>query len=93
MNIEEADPEAALAEAGPMLGHVHVADNTRALPGQGCLDFGRAFRALHAIEYRGWLALECGVPAPRVLIEDHDTDLPATLSFLRGRMREVASGS
>lgn len=91
MNIEEADSAGALTEAGGWLGHVHVADNTRALPGDGCLEFARPFRALHRIGYTGWLVLECGVPAPRVLIEDHETDLPATLAFLRKRMQEAAA--
>ena len=89
MNIEEPDPEAALTEAGALLGHVHVADNTRALPGKGRLDFRPPFRALHAIDYRGWLALECSVPAPRRLITDHETDLPATLAFLREQLAGV----
>lgn len=83
MNIEEADPGAALREAGALLGHIHAADNTRFLPGAGCLDFQRIFGALREIGYAGWVALECAVPPGQVLMTDPATELPATVAFLR----------
>ncbi len=59
MNIEEADIPASLRAVVPHLGHVHLADSQRRLPGHGHTDFLAAFRALREIEYDGWLALEC----------------------------------
>jgi sugar phosphate isomerase/epimerase len=61
MNIEEADPAAALAEAGPLVGHVHLADSNRHLPGHGHTDFVAPFRSLHSAGFEGWLAVECMV--------------------------------
>ncbi len=60
MNIEEADIPASLRAVAPHLGHVHLADSQRRLPGNGHTDFVGAFRALREIEFDGWLALECG---------------------------------
>jgi sugar phosphate isomerase/epimerase len=78
MNIEESHLGEPLRRAGRHLGHVHVADNNRLEPGQGCLDFRTPFAALKAIGYQGYLAIECsrlsGAP---------DTALPATVRFLR----------
>lgn len=59
MNIEEADIPASLRAVAPHLGHVHLADSQRWLPGHGHTDFLGAFRALREIEFDGWLALEC----------------------------------
>jgi sugar phosphate isomerase/epimerase len=80
MNIEEDDPAAELAAAGPRLAHVQVNDSNRLQPGTGHLAFGPVFAALRSIGYGGWLALECrlrGEPA---------TALPATARFLRGQL-------
>ena len=63
MNIEEADMGAPIADAGALLGHVHVADNNRLEPGAGCLDFGPSFAALADIGYGGFVSLECGLSA------------------------------
>ena len=78
MNIEEADIPASIRAVAPHLGHVHLADSNRLLPGHGHTDFVSAFRALREIEFEGWLALECletpGEPAET---------LPACVEFLR----------
>ncbi|MCY4071755.1 MAG: sugar phosphate isomerase/epimerase [Chloroflexi bacterium] len=63
MNIEEADIPASLRAVAPHLGHVHLADSQRWLPGHGPTDFVSAFRALREIDFDGWLALEC-MPTP-----------------------------
>jgi len=77
MAIEEADPVAALVACGPRLGHVHLADSNRQLPGHGHTDFTAILRALHQMGYTGAASLECGVPGdPAVL-------LPRCVGFLR----------
>lgn len=83
MNIEEEDIHGALDGAGPMLGHMHVAENTRLLPGTGAFGFAGAFQVLREVGYRGWLALECFPPPGRPLMRDPDVELPATVAFLR----------
>ena len=79
MNIEEADIPASLRAAEPHLGHVHLADSQRWLPGHGHSDFVSAFRALRDIEFDGWLALEC-MPTPGDALEN----MRACVRYLRG---------
>ena len=80
MAIEEADPPAALRGAGGRLGHVHLADSNRQLPGHGHTDFAALFGTLREMGYEDAAALECGVPGdPEVL-------LPRCAAFLRGLM-------
>lgn len=82
MNIEEADIAASIRAAGRWIGHVHLADSNRLLPGHGHIDFAAAFGALRTIGYDGWLALECGVPG------DPNETLPAAATYLRARWEE-----
>ena len=49
MNLEETDMYEAIRLAGPRLGYMHVADNTRLAPGTGCLDFKKIFETLKEI--------------------------------------------
>ncbi len=44
-------PIAALREAGPYLGYVHLADSNRQLPGHGHTDFAALMSALQAMTY------------------------------------------
>ena len=85
MNIEEADIPASLRAVAPHLGHVHLADSQRWLPGHGHTDFVGAFRALREIEYDGWLALEC-MPTPGDPLEN----MRACVEFLRGCWEKAA---
>lgn len=62
MNIEEVNIAGALREIGGHVGHVHLADSNRLLPGHGHTDFAAPFRALKDIGFTGWFALECSVP-------------------------------
>lgn len=82
MNIEEENPAGALSGAGALLGYMHLAENTRLLPGTGAFRFHEVFGALRDIGYRGWLSLECFPPAGRPLMRDAETELPATVGFL-----------
>ncbi len=62
MSIEEANVAVSLDAVSAPLGHIHLADSNRLLPGYGHTDFVAPFRALRKNGYRGWLALECRVP-------------------------------
>lgn len=59
MNIEEADPPAAVLAAAPYLGHAQVSDSNRLQPGAGHLDWTAWLGALDAAGYQGPLAVEC----------------------------------
>ncbi|GAA3737584.1 sugar phosphate isomerase/epimerase [Spinactinospora alkalitolerans] len=59
MNIEEADPAAAVLAAAPLIGHVQVSDSNRFQPGAGHIDWPVFLAALDAIGYGGHLAVEC----------------------------------
>jgi sugar phosphate isomerase/epimerase len=77
MNIEEANPTEALSSVSSLLGHVHLADTNRKLPGQGHLNFVAHFAVLQRSGYRGWLAIECDRPT------DGPRELPAAIDYLR----------
>ncbi|OEU88017.1 xylose isomerase [Streptomyces abyssalis] len=69
MNIEEADPPAAILAAAPYIGHAQVSDSNRFQPGAGHLDWPAWLGALDAAGYEGELAVECrltGDPAEAV---------------------------
>ena len=61
MNIEEDDVPASIRAAGSWIGHVHFADNQRAHPGTGSIDFAAVYDALRDIGYTGSTALECSM--------------------------------
>ena len=64
MNIEEADPAAALRLAGDRLWLYHVADSNRQGVGRGHTDFRAQFAALADIGYDGPTIVECTAPGP-----------------------------
>ncbi|MFD3443678.1 sugar phosphate isomerase/epimerase family protein [Microbacteriaceae bacterium 4G12] len=64
MNIEEADPAAALLAAGPYLGHVQASDSNRLEPGAGHLDWPLFGATLRAIGYDGPVAVESRLSGP-----------------------------
>jgi len=61
MNITEANIEQSIYQAGPWIGHIHLADNNRRLPGQGHIDFKAGLVALQESDYQGWYTFECGI--------------------------------
>jgi sugar phosphate isomerase/epimerase len=63
MNIEEADPPAALRAAGRAVGHVHFVDSNRRPAGLGHIDYVPIAAALEAIGYDGFLSAEA-LPYP-----------------------------
>ena len=58
MNIEEADPYAAVAVAGRRIKHVQVSGTDRGAPGADHFDWPRFFAALGATGYRGAVCIE-----------------------------------
>jgi sugar phosphate isomerase/epimerase len=81
MNIEEADPFAALHDIGPLLGHVQLSDSNRLEPGAGHIDWTRTLGALDDAGYDGWLAFECRLSGPA------EATLAAAVTRLRGTGR------
>ncbi|MEM2122006.1 MAG: sugar phosphate isomerase/epimerase family protein [Candidatus Bathyarchaeia archaeon] len=69
MNIEEADPSAAVRKAGKYLIHLHVADSNRQSVGRGHIDFKAIVKALKEIGYRRYLAME---PLPPTSADVYD---------------------
>lgn len=59
MNITEADIAASIRTAQGRIGHVHVADNNRRMPGEGHIDFSPGLAALKQMDYGGWYSFEC----------------------------------
>lgn len=83
MALDEPDIPAAIRANAEHIGHVHLADSNRRLPGQGATDFAAALNALDAIEYQGWMAFECGNPgdnSPRA--QTYLAELPDSLDVL-----------
>ncbi len=63
MNIDEYSFARAIRKCGPLLGYMHVAENTRRYPGHDRLDFDSVFAALDCIGYDGIVSVEC-LPLP-----------------------------
>ena len=84
MNIEESSPAAAVALAGKQIGHVHFVDNTRAVPGLGCLALGALAQCLGAVGYDGFLGMEA-VPG-----KDPEAEARAGLATLRALLSRPA---
>ena len=57
-NIEERDMAESLRAVGNDLGHVHISENDRGVPGTGHNDWCGVLQALVDIGYDGWLTIE-----------------------------------
>lgn len=68
MNIEEADPAAALQEAGRYIGHVQASDSNRLEPGAGHIDWALFGATLKSIGYQGTVAIESRLSGPPELV-------------------------
>ncbi|MGY1682092.1 sugar phosphate isomerase/epimerase family protein [Geodermatophilus sp. SYSU D01176] len=84
MNIEEADPPAALRATADCLGHVQLSDSNRLEPGAGHLDWAALLRCLEAIGYGGHLAFECRLSGDPARV------LPRATAMLRSALRAAA---
>lgn len=59
MNIEEDDQPSAIRNAGALLGHLHVGEGNRKLPGMGTsIDWLSIGKALHHIQYDKGVVME-----------------------------------
>lgn len=58
MNIEEDSFVEALSTVGSRLGHFHIGENNRKLPGTGMLPWKEIFSNLKAIDYKRPIAME-----------------------------------
>ncbi len=68
-NIEEKDPCAALRSVGKDVGHVHISENDRGIPGTGHNDWRGVLLALKEIGYDGWLTIESfAQPEPELAV-------------------------
>jgi D-psicose/D-tagatose/L-ribulose 3-epimerase len=99
MNIEEADPSAALTLAGPYIKHVQVSGTNRGAPGSDHFDWPRFLAALAATGYRGALCIESFAAGNeaiataaaiwRPLAPSQDALARDGLSFLRTTLRGI----
>ena len=58
MHLEEHDAAAAIKHCAPVLGHVHLSENNRGVPGRGQVDWNGTFAALKEVGYDGWCVIE-----------------------------------
>lgn len=65
MNIEEKDLYKAIKSTGDagLLVHMHCCENDRGAPGSGHVDWDGVFKAIHEVNYDGWVVIESFVPA------------------------------
>lgn len=61
MDMEERDFIQAVRTAGTLLGHMHMSDSTKLVPGTARINFQSLVAGLRAIGYQGWLSLECRI--------------------------------
>ncbi len=83
MNIEEVDMAASLRRVAPCLGHVHLVDSNRWVPGRGHLDLPGILRALADGGFAGYLSLEA-LPLP-----DPETATREGLQALRAALERL----
>jgi len=57
-NIEERQPALDLRSAAPDIGHVHISENDRGIPGTGHVDWRGILSVLREAGYNGWLTIE-----------------------------------
>ena len=58
MNIEEDALTGAILQAGKLLGHFHIGETNRRVPGQGRMPWREIMAALKAVDYRGAVVME-----------------------------------
>lgn len=58
MNIEETNMADAIRKAGKKLGHLHLGEQNRLVPGKGSLPWNEIGAALRDIDYRGAAVME-----------------------------------
>jgi D-psicose/D-tagatose/L-ribulose 3-epimerase len=101
MNIEEDNMSAAIVSVGDKLGHFHIGETNRRLPGQGRMPWDEISQALKQINYQGRVVMEPFVKpggevgeAIRVWRDlsdgadeaQLDRDAQGALTFIRGKL-------
>ncbi len=57
-NIETKHPAESIRAIANVLGHVHVSENDRGIPGTGSVDWRGVLLALKDVGYKGWVTIE-----------------------------------
>ncbi|MGI6004938.1 MAG: TIM barrel protein [Christensenellales bacterium] len=83
MSIEESDTPKAIRTAGDCIGHVHLGDNNRRLPGYGDIDWENGLKALKEIGYDGFLTMECST------MGKPETALPEAAEYINGILARI----
>jgi len=82
MNIEEQSIFSSLLKAGKQIGHVHIADSNRKVPGLGHIDWETVFKTLKEIDYPGHCSIEA-IPG-----ENPTKDAEFSFQFLQKTMEK-----
>ncbi len=98
-NIEEQHPVESLRKAIRYVGHVHLSENDRGIPGTGHCDWRGVLDVLHQNGYTGWLTIESfAQPEPdlaaaaaiwRDLAPTGDDLARQGLKFIKGLARDM----
>jgi D-psicose/D-tagatose/L-ribulose 3-epimerase len=98
-NIEERHPAAELRRVAKYLGHVHISENDRGIPGSGHVDWRKVLSTLRDVGYDGWLTIESfAQPGPelaaaasiwRDLAPSGDELAHQGLNFVKGLAKEL----
>lgn len=98
-NIEEHHPAESLLAIADVLGHVHISENNRGIPGAGSVGWRDIFLALKKAAYDGWMTIESFAQAEpelaaaaaiwRDLAPSGDELARRGLQFMKALCREV----
>jgi len=98
-NIEERKPAAELKRVAKYLGHVHISENDRGIPGSGHVEWRKVLSTLRDVGYDGWLTIESfAEPGPelaaaasiwRDLAPSGDELAHQGLNFVKGLAKEL----
>jgi len=97
-NIEEQNPAASVRAIASQLGHVHISENDRGIPGTGHNDWSGILSTLREVGYDGWLTIESfAQPEPdlaaaaiwRDLAPSGDELALQGLQFIKGLSRQL----
>jgi D-psicose/D-tagatose/L-ribulose 3-epimerase len=101
-NIEEQHPASALRAVAGELGHVHISENDRGIPGRGHVDWGSIVTALKETGYDGWMTIEsfacpdvklaAAAAIWRDLAPSGDELARQGLTFIKGLSRDLGVG-
>jgi D-psicose/D-tagatose/L-ribulose 3-epimerase len=99
MNLEEENGiHNAIRRAAGWLAHIHLGDNTREVPGRGCINWREIMLALNDINYQGAISFE---PLPHRLTLDEifggaldpqelTEELGSSMNYLKSIMKSIA---